>query len=110
MMNTRSPADFLAAFAGKTRRVLALDIPGEKNAYTAEVIATAGRDSGFDAAAMPTLEDALADAAKIPGARVVICGSLYLAGHVLRENRDAAGVRLTCRLPHPRLAGPVVEG
>jgi dihydrofolate synthase/folylpolyglutamate synthase len=86
MMNTRSPTDFLAAFAGKTRRVLALDIPGEKNAYTAEVIATAGRDSGFDAAAMPTLEDALADAAKIPGARVVICGSLYLAGHVLAEN------------------------
>ena len=35
---------------------------------------------------MPTLEDALADAAKIPGARVVICGSLYLAGHVLAEN------------------------
>ena len=34
MMNTRSPADFLAPFAGKTRRVLALDIPGEKNAYT----------------------------------------------------------------------------
>jgi dihydrofolate synthase/folylpolyglutamate synthase len=85
-MNTRSPADFLQPFAGKIRRLLTLDIPGEKNAHGAELIAAAGRDAGIDAAAKPTLLEAIEDAAKIDGARVVICGSLYLAGHVLAEN------------------------
>lgn len=86
MMNTRSPADFLQPFAGKMRRLLALDIPGEKNAHGAELIATAGRDAGIDAEAKPTLLEAIEDAANVDGARVVICGSLYLAGHVLAEN------------------------
>lgn len=86
MMNTRSPEDFLSPFAGKTRRVLALDIPGEQNAHSAATIAAAADASGFSAAAMPSVQDALADAATISGARVVICGSLYLAGHVLAEN------------------------
>src|SRR5690606_17652252 len=83
MMNTRSSADFLQPFAGRIRRLLALDIPGEVNAHPAAAIADAARGSGIDAAAMPGLMAALEDAARIEGARVVICGSLYLAGHVL---------------------------
>jgi dihydrofolate synthase/folylpolyglutamate synthase len=86
MMNTRSPADFLAPFAGKIRRLLTLDIPGEQNAHSAELIAEAGRAAGIDTEAKPALIEAIEDAAKVDGARVVICGSLYLAGHVLAEN------------------------
>jgi len=86
MMNTRFPSDFLAPFAGKIRRLLALDIPGEKNAHGAELIAAAGREAGMDAEAKATLIEAIEDAARVDGARVVICGSLYLAGHVLAEN------------------------
>jgi dihydrofolate synthase/folylpolyglutamate synthase len=86
MMNTRSPADFLAPFAGKLRRLLTLDIPGEPNAHSAEIIAAAGREAGIDTDAKPTLIEAIEDAARVDGARVVICGSLYLAGHVLAEN------------------------
>jgi dihydrofolate synthase/folylpolyglutamate synthase len=86
MMNTRSPADFLAPFAGKIRRLLTLDIPDEKNAHGATVIADAGVEAGIDTAAKANVIEALADAAKVDGARVVICGSLYLAGHVLAEN------------------------
>jgi dihydrofolate synthase/folylpolyglutamate synthase len=85
-MNTRSPADFLAPFAGKIRRLLAMDIPGETNAHRAEMIAAAGRGAGINAAAKTTLIEAIEAAAKVDGARVVICGSLYLAGHVLAEN------------------------
>ena len=87
MMNTRAPADFLAPFAGKAAKVYALTIPGEANAHDAETIASAGREAGFDAEARRSLGAALKAAAAIEGARVVICGSLYLAGAVLAQNR-----------------------
>ncbi|MHB1110266.1 MAG: glutamate ligase domain-containing protein, partial [Devosia sp.] len=86
MMNARAPQDFLAAFAGRARKVLTLTIPGEKNAHSAATIAAAARSAGFDAEAKRSVELALKAAGDIPGARVVICGSLYLAGHVLYRN------------------------
>lgn len=86
MMNTRAPEDFLAAFADTGAQVLALTIPGEANAHPAEEIAARAREAGFAAEAMPSLAGAIAAAKAVDGARVVICGSLYLAGHVLAEN------------------------
>jgi dihydrofolate synthase/folylpolyglutamate synthase len=86
MMNTRAPEDFLAPFKGKAERVLALTVPGEQNAHSAETIAGAARANGFMAEAKPTIEAALRAAADFANARVVICGSLYLAGHVLYRN------------------------
>jgi dihydrofolate synthase/folylpolyglutamate synthase len=86
MMNTRAPTDFIAAFAGKTQKVLTLSIPGEQNAHSAATIAEAARDAGFDAEPKRSVEAALRAAAEIKHARVVICGSLYLAGHVLYRN------------------------
>jgi dihydrofolate synthase/folylpolyglutamate synthase len=51
------------------------------------VTAQAARDAGIDAIEAANVQDALASIAqKSPNARVLICGSLYLAGHVLREN------------------------
>ena len=86
MMNTRDPGDFLKPFAPMSPRVLTLSIPGEPNAHSAQFIAAAARAGGFDAKAYRSLGPALADAAEIKGARVVICGSLYLAGDVLAKN------------------------
>lgn len=86
MMNTRSPGDFLAPFAPLSPQVLALTIPGEANAWKAAEIAARGRKAGFDARPKRALRAALTAAAEVPGARVVICGSLYLAGHVLHAN------------------------
>jgi dihydrofolate synthase / folylpolyglutamate synthase len=86
MMNTRDPSDFLSAFAPLAPRVLALTIPGEENAHQAEFIAAAARAGGFDARAHRSIGAALKDAATVKGARVVICGSLYLAGDVLARN------------------------
>jgi dihydrofolate synthase / folylpolyglutamate synthase len=86
MMNTREPADFLKAFVPMAPRVLALTIPGEENAHPARRIAEAAVHEGLDARAFRGLLSALADAARISGARIVICGSLYLAGDVLAKN------------------------
>jgi dihydrofolate synthase/folylpolyglutamate synthase len=86
MMNTRSPAEFLAPFAGKTAQVLTLTIPGEPNAHPADYIAEQARQAGFAAEASRSVVKALKTAAAEPNARVLICGSLYLAGDVLARN------------------------
>jgi dihydrofolate synthase/folylpolyglutamate synthase len=82
-MNTRPPGDFLAPFAGKIAKLYTLTIPGEQNAHPAAAIAEAGEAAGIDTLAKRTIRQAVAAAGETPGARVLICGSLYLAGHVL---------------------------
>jgi dihydrofolate synthase / folylpolyglutamate synthase len=86
MMNTRAPADFLAPFAGQVAQIFTLTIPGERNAHKAAAIAGEARKAGFAASPKRSIEAALKAAAVIPNARVVICGSLYLAGDVLYKN------------------------
>ena len=87
-MNTRNPADFLAPFAGLAAAVRAVAIPGEDNSHSAEDIAAAARQAGFDAAPAAGLIAAVGDIvnrADKPG-RILICGSLYLAGTALAIN------------------------
>jgi dihydrofolate synthase / folylpolyglutamate synthase len=86
MMNNRSPAEFLEQFKGQVEQVFALTVPGEPNAHTADEIATQAKAAGFSASAEGNVMSALQEAAKIPNARVLICGSLYLAGDVLARN------------------------
>ncbi|MEO6011967.1 MAG: folylpolyglutamate synthase/dihydrofolate synthase family protein [Devosia sp.] len=86
MMNTRDPGDFLKPFVAMAPRVLTLTIPGEENAHSAEFIAAAARAGGLDTKAYRSIGLAMRDAATIRGARVVICGSLYLGGHILAKN------------------------
>jgi dihydrofolate synthase/folylpolyglutamate synthase len=86
MMNTREPADFLQPFVPMGPRVLALTIPGEPNAHPARSIADAATAAGLVARTHRSIEAALHDAAATDGARVVICGSLYLGGDVLARN------------------------
>jgi dihydrofolate synthase/folylpolyglutamate synthase len=86
MMNTRPPADFLAPFKLMAPRVMGLTIPGEPNSWPAIAIAEAGVSHGLPARAYRSVVSALKDAADVPNARVVICGSLYLAGDVLARN------------------------
>ena len=87
MMNTRDPAQFLDAFRDLApAAVLALAIPGEQNAHKAAAIAVNARAAGFAARPMRSLEAALNQAAMVDNARILICGSLYLAGHVLKQN------------------------
>jgi dihydrofolate synthase/folylpolyglutamate synthase len=86
MMNTREPADFLAPFIPMAPRLFTLTIPGEENAHPAQAIANAAKAAGLEVTSSRSVQSALREAAKIGGARVVICGSLYLAGDVLARN------------------------
>jgi len=85
MLNTHDPAGFLPPFRGLAERLVAVAIPGEANAKPAEELAAIAGALGLAAIASPSLAEAVA-AAAAPGARVLICGSLYLAGRVLAEN------------------------
>jgi dihydrofolate synthase/folylpolyglutamate synthase len=65
----------------------AVSIPGEANTLSAEQTREAARAAGIDAGTAPSVLDAVrAIAGRDPRARILICGSLYLAGSVLREN------------------------
>ena len=86
MMNTRSPADFLKPFKGMAEQVFTLTVPNEPNAHKAADMAGLAREAGFDATPKRSILSALEAAAAIPKARVLICGSLYLAGDVLAKN------------------------
>jgi hypothetical protein len=76
-----------AAGRASGRGLLAVSIPGEANTLPAETTAEAASRAGIEAETAPSVESALATIAeRDPAARVLICGSLYLAGAVLRSN------------------------
>ena len=87
MLNTKDIAGYLRPLAAHACSLTAIEIPGEPNtlpaATTAGVAASVGMIAGMaDDAAVAVS----AIVARDPQARILICGSLYLAGRVLREN------------------------
>jgi dihydrofolate synthase/folylpolyglutamate synthase len=87
MLNTKDVAGFMRPLARVAERLHAVSIPGERNTLPAEVTRDAARAAGLAAETAPSVAAALARiAAETPAARVLICGSLYLAGQILREN------------------------
>lgn len=87
MLNTKDIGGYLRPLAPHLAELHAVSIPGEKNTLPAEVTAEAARTAGIVAAEAESVGAALAGIAdRNPQARVLICGSLYLAGTVLKEN------------------------
>ena len=87
MLNTKDVRGYMRPLAPQVARLHAVSIPDEPNTLPAEVTRDAARDVGIAAEASGSVAEALASiAAANPSARVLICGSLYLAGQVLRDN------------------------
>jgi dihydrofolate synthase/folylpolyglutamate synthase len=87
MLNTKDVTGYMTPLAPHVTRLHAVSIPGEKNTLPAEVTRDAARAAGIAAVTASSVAEALTTIAAIaPEARVLICGSLYLAGTVLREN------------------------
>jgi len=88
MLNSRKPADFLTPLVSDATSLRAVTIPSEVNALPAETLASAAGDAGFNATAVSDVEQAVRDiVVEATGpTRILICGSLYLAGTVLAEN------------------------
>jgi len=89
MLASKDCPGFLSNFTGLARRMIAVPVPGAEKSLTAEAVADAARAIGLPATSRDNLEEALDAARKLdldPPPRILITGSLYLAGEVLREN------------------------
>ncbi|MDE1985582.1 MAG: bifunctional folylpolyglutamate synthase/dihydrofolate synthase [Alphaproteobacteria bacterium] len=93
MLKTKDAEGFLSAFRGLARHIVTVDIPGEDASLGAGALYDRARAAGLDAAPAEDIEDAMmqiAARARVnphePSPRILICGSLYLAGVVLAEN------------------------
>lgn len=89
MLDTKDARGFFAAFRGLATHVEAITIPDADASLPAERLAKAAASAGLSASASSSLNDALGRVSVAAGRatpRVLICGSLYLAGHILKDN------------------------
>ncbi|WP_418592269.1 bifunctional folylpolyglutamate synthase/dihydrofolate synthase [Ponticoccus sp. (in: a-proteobacteria)] len=86
MLNTKDARGFLRPLAGQATSLTGVSIPGETNTLSGEETAKLAADCGHHTRTAPSVAAALtAITDATPEARVLICGSLYLAGYVLRD-------------------------
>jgi dihydrofolate synthase/folylpolyglutamate synthase len=90
MLNTKDPGGFLAPLKPHLTGAFAVAIPGEPNSLSAEELTRAAGRHNVAAWPMPDVEQALRQLTKLLNknepARILIAGSLYLAGQVLARN------------------------
>ncbi|MBT3914799.1 MAG: bifunctional folylpolyglutamate synthase/dihydrofolate synthase [Rhodospirillaceae bacterium] len=88
LINSKDPGGFLSPLKDHTTAICTVEIAGEEASLSAEELSTTAKEIGFAASGATTIEDALSQIigqTKSPS-RILICGSLYLAGSVLKEN------------------------
>jgi dihydrofolate synthase/folylpolyglutamate synthase len=90
-LNQRPPLAFLKPLEGKVKGVRCVDIPDQENTLSADEGAKVAASLNMNVKTAASVADAVASisAEQVPGsppARILICGSLYLAGHVLKDN------------------------
>ena len=89
MLRSKDCEGFLANFSGLARRLIAVPVPGAEAGLSAEEVAACARGIGLSATSRDNLSEALEAARKLdlePPPRILITGSLYLAGEVLALN------------------------
>ena len=91
MLATKDPVGFFKPFSGLVRRVYTVPVPssisvGRDPAELAAAAISAGNSSPSRPPVSPTPSNALPPTSRPWPPRILICGSLYLAGAVLAEN------------------------
>ena len=91
MLGTKDAAGFLAPFAGLVRHIRTVPIAGTDAAQDATALATIAVNLGFTARPAADVASAVDElsAAEAGPIRILICGSLYLAGQVLAQEEGA---------------------
>ena len=86
MINTKDPKSYIEQF-DDIKEIKTITIPNEESAIPAATLSTKLKDIGISVSPADNLETAIQSISKDhPTARVLICGSLYLAGQVLKTN------------------------
>jgi dihydrofolate synthase/folylpolyglutamate synthase len=95
MLDTKDAENFFRPLAPHVRAVITMPVPGHEASIAPKDLAKMAANVGVKSKAAKTLPEALEYAAreteKAQPGRVLICGSLYLAGHVLEADGRNAG-------------------
>ena len=87
MLNTKDVTGYLRPLARRGKTLTAVSIPGETATLSADATAAAAKEVGLASHTAKSVDEALKRIiATDPHSRILICGSLYLAGHILHEN------------------------
>lgn len=88
MLETKDPAEFLRPIAPYIGRLRTLEVPGDTPGIPAEPLAAIARSLGIEAEPGHDITSAIRTLSEMATAstRILICGSLYLAGAVLAIN------------------------
>jgi dihydrofolate synthase / folylpolyglutamate synthase len=89
MLATKDCESFLRNFTGLARRIVAVAIPNQEKSLEANTIADTARAVGIPAQASGNIASALSEIGRVEleaPPRILITGSLYLAGEVLKAN------------------------
>ncbi|MEH6652719.1 folylpolyglutamate synthase/dihydrofolate synthase family protein [Loktanella salsilacus] len=92
MLNTKDITGYLTPLAQQAITLTAVSIPGETATIPADETARIAAEAGIAATTAPDVQTALRALSARGPVRVLICGSLYLAGHVLRLNGSGGPV------------------
>ncbi len=90
MLETKDPAEFLRPIAPYIGRLRTLEVPGDTPGIPAGPLAAIARSLGIEAEPGNDITRAIGTLSQMATAptRILICGSLYLAGAVLALNGD----------------------
>jgi len=88
MLNTKAASDYLLPLMPRVESLHAVEIPGEAASFKVYEMAGIASEQGIRAIESKSVEAALQDIIRADRSpkRIVICGSLYLAGKVLAAN------------------------
>ena len=87
MLNTKDVMGYMQPLLNKSSDLYGVSIPGEAATMSAQETVDIAKDVGFKAIVSENVESAIKDIIKYDhNARILICGSLYLAGNILKEN------------------------
>ena len=87
MLNTKDIGGYLAPLAASAVKLTGVSIPGETATLSANEICAAALEAGMVASSAPSVSEAVSRIVnEAPNARILLCGSLYLAGRILQEN------------------------
>lgn len=89
MLNSKDPVPFLTPLKSYTQNLCALAIPGEEASLSAAEVNAIAKGIGFSATPVSSVAAALDHIVEheTKPSRILICGSLYLAGTVLKYNQ-----------------------
>ena len=85
MMENKDARGFLRPLASAADSVVFVPIPGHDTSLAPERLAAIATDLGLTVSTAASVREAIAQLPQAGAARVLICGSAYLAGSVLRE-------------------------